>query len=1814
MNSNKSFLGTLSLLVLMLQSGIAEATVAGQVQFVYGGVTLTALSGESHTLRKGDAVNEGDTVSTSRNASAQIKMKDGGFIAVRPDTQLKFDEFKFSGKAGQPESGVFSLFRGGFRAVTGLIGRIKKSDYKIRTPAATIGIRGTDHETVYLPTGIQGAVAGAYSKVNVGETTLTTDKGTISVLPNQMGFAGGLNQSPQIQPINTQLYTVSATPTKTIKADKSEKDQSEKPAKESNKATGADEKSEGNAAKPEQDSQAGNGGQSSAENKKQTGQAKQNAPAPASTRDTREANNGDAKSNPPSSDLQGSPTVQSLRDSNSAPSAIRDSAVVDNTQLPSNIGTSMPAVVAQPESSSRPSTGLLPSAPTVLPVTLSNGGQKLDTTSQTLTAGGATVSIQNGVYATQAKTAADAALVAATATQLATAAAVTAKNSLAAIAPVSVTPATSAITAATTAKTSADTAVSSAVGLTARAVPNVTSFSTTASTADAQATTALAVHTANGALADVDASTAITKIQEANTIVQSAKSAAQTSAASIVTNNTALASAQTAASAALTTATTDLSLATNKVNSAVTQNAAIAAAQTLASTQLTIAQAADAAAQTAATVAQAAAMQATTLQAAGDLTGAQAQLAIAQQQLIIAQTKQNDAIAARTLINTQLSTAQSAALIANTLVTDAVTAATNATAAVTTAQTQATAANTAATAASTAITASATQLALLNSNAAVVATNAPIAAYHNPVPVNYARQFLTPYAVTGGYQLLGSANALLVSNTDITLDSSGHVVKFRNNAVDYVNGATPVAIANAQLAWTGGVAADQYQAADGSITFGRWQGGTLDVVDQATTGAFAPFSISLAQSGAMVGPTSSIWAYAISPASGYVQTLTGTSSYTKTANTTPFDTQGGMGVLNSATLSADFANQSVNAALNITMNTGSYAGDVFSLSASNLPISQQSFSTSTNNPSVIICSVGLCAGAFEGDIKGGFTGATSSGVLLGYGFGAVGATTLSDVVAGYVALDTATAPSLVTPVAPTASSDIAVSYSSQSGYGYTQNWNNSFTTLPSNVVTALPSPSFAFSWGGSNSGNSTALVGATGAINGSATSSAITGIQFGRYASISSITQGYSNTFGGINNGNQSGQWAYGTTGYLDTPTSLSAATGAGIIGTFAYVLDGVQTAPTDWNGQVGTLNSLTLTADFANSTISSALSATMGSTIWNATASSLPLYGATDFSLYGNGAVAANPSSTITMGATGTEACPSCSFNINGGFTGQNYAGAVLSYNLYDNTTGTGNSVNGVAAMTRIGVQTNPTVVNATPTTQTTYWVATAGANSGTNAQNASTVTVDANNVLTSYGSTATVANSGYAFSNTVTCTTCSGRLASTGIRLGTWDVGSSTYASTNPAADTQFHWITGPAVPEFFVESLLGTAAYSFDGGTTPTSQTLSGTLNPVVTGSVSNASLVADFNKQAVAISFTVVADGHTWVVSTPAASAAPLASNNGNTTSEFKASNLAAGSGALSITLDGVAVSNTTGNYVSGQLTGTLLNGAVMQYALTSSQTDAVTGGVNTVSVNGVAAFKQAAVNGVAGAALTVPASRLVIMTLADPVKGMQMNGGANNASRVVIDAQTNGVTGLDMGNNNNGSQYTNSASSSIAIDAGVTQLNVATDPVSGISWGRWSGGNLTMTDRVTGIVTSKANTNAHWIVGPTIVGQVVLPTTGTFNYVHAGGTQPSDSLGNVGTLNSATLQANFTAQTVNLGVNATVNATNYIANGSNLPIQPGSTFGFGSGGTVTASINGVATANANIGGAFTGATGNGAAVVYGFQNGTTSMSGVAAFHR
>lgn len=213
--NNVKFIIAALLAMTLAASQAANAAVAGNVQFVHGSVNVTNAAARTQALRKGDAVHESDLVTTTKGASAQIKMLDGGYLVIRPDSQLKFDSFVFSGEQDGSEQSFFSLLKGGIRAITGMIGQMHKANYRITTPSATIGIRGTDHETyVVTPDSPLAAVApvGTYNRVNVGETTITTEKGIISVLPNQMGFAGAADQLPQLQPVNLNLFSVTPAP------------------------------------------------------------------------------------------------------------------------------------------------------------------------------------------------------------------------------------------------------------------------------------------------------------------------------------------------------------------------------------------------------------------------------------------------------------------------------------------------------------------------------------------------------------------------------------------------------------------------------------------------------------------------------------------------------------------------------------------------------------------------------------------------------------------------------------------------------------------------------------------------------------------------------------------------------------------------------------------------------------------------------------------------------------------------------------------------------------------------------------------------------------------------------------------------------------------------------------------------------------------------------------------------------------------------------------------------------------------------------------------------------------------------------------------------------------------------------------------------------------------------------------------------------------------------------------------------------------------------------------------------------------------
>ena len=168
----------------------AEKTVelnrAAKVVLVEGDVAAHSAAKEKRVLKVGDTISEGDNIVTGKDGELHLDMEDGGYISVRPNTNMRIVRYQAKGDA--TDTAVFSLLEGSLRSVTGWIGKFNRDKYTVRTPNATVGIRGTDHEPFVIPKGSSLGEPGTYDKVNEGRSFIQTPAGRAEVAPNQSGF------------------------------------------------------------------------------------------------------------------------------------------------------------------------------------------------------------------------------------------------------------------------------------------------------------------------------------------------------------------------------------------------------------------------------------------------------------------------------------------------------------------------------------------------------------------------------------------------------------------------------------------------------------------------------------------------------------------------------------------------------------------------------------------------------------------------------------------------------------------------------------------------------------------------------------------------------------------------------------------------------------------------------------------------------------------------------------------------------------------------------------------------------------------------------------------------------------------------------------------------------------------------------------------------------------------------------------------------------------------------------------------------------------------------------------------------------------------------------------------------------------------------------------------------------------------------------------------------------------------------------------------------------------------------------------------
>ena len=152
------------LAVIAFPAASLAQTKIGVAAFVKNDVRQVSAA-RAEPILPGEDVVRDETVRTGDDSSAKLVFVDDTNLAVGPISTVKLDKFVFAGASTYNQVGI-ELAKGAFRFTTG---HSEKRAYDIRTPVATIGVRGTIVDILSQP----------------GRTTVRLQEGRAIVCPRR---------------------------------------------------------------------------------------------------------------------------------------------------------------------------------------------------------------------------------------------------------------------------------------------------------------------------------------------------------------------------------------------------------------------------------------------------------------------------------------------------------------------------------------------------------------------------------------------------------------------------------------------------------------------------------------------------------------------------------------------------------------------------------------------------------------------------------------------------------------------------------------------------------------------------------------------------------------------------------------------------------------------------------------------------------------------------------------------------------------------------------------------------------------------------------------------------------------------------------------------------------------------------------------------------------------------------------------------------------------------------------------------------------------------------------------------------------------------------------------------------------------------------------------------------------------------------------------------------------------------------------------------------------------------------------------------
>ncbi len=144
---------------------------AGHIYVVNGTVIVTRGKDPEHRVINSEPIVSDTLISTGDKSAALLKFEDGQVVTMQANSTFHVREYRYDVKHVENSNILFSILKGGMRFITGLVGQSNKQAFKLVTPNATIGIRGTEFMVAMVDNNI-------YSQVLTGNIELTNSAGT----------------------------------------------------------------------------------------------------------------------------------------------------------------------------------------------------------------------------------------------------------------------------------------------------------------------------------------------------------------------------------------------------------------------------------------------------------------------------------------------------------------------------------------------------------------------------------------------------------------------------------------------------------------------------------------------------------------------------------------------------------------------------------------------------------------------------------------------------------------------------------------------------------------------------------------------------------------------------------------------------------------------------------------------------------------------------------------------------------------------------------------------------------------------------------------------------------------------------------------------------------------------------------------------------------------------------------------------------------------------------------------------------------------------------------------------------------------------------------------------------------------------------------------------------------------------------------------------------------------------------------------------------------------------------------------------------